>query len=101
MGVFFGQESLGMAQIRGNGVLVLTDEELFFKMWAPAKELSIKLSDIIGLEMPKSFLSKTKFKPLLKIMFKNQKKQPDAAAWLVGNLSDWHKSIQKTLNLSK
>ena len=34
---FFGQESLGLGQIRGNGVLVLTEKELYFEMWHPKK----------------------------------------------------------------
>ncbi|MCK4953145.1 hypothetical protein KAS14_05120 [Candidatus Bathyarchaeota archaeon] len=34
---FFGQESLGLGQVRGNGVLVLTEKELYFEMWSPKK----------------------------------------------------------------
>ena len=30
---FFGQESLGLGQVRGNGILLLTKEELHFGMW--------------------------------------------------------------------
>ncbi|HDH51749.1 MAG TPA: hypothetical protein ENH04_10130, partial [Nitrospirae bacterium] len=47
---FFGQESRGMKQIRGNGILILTDEELYFQMLFPKKELTILVNSIIGVE---------------------------------------------------
>ena len=34
---FFGLESSGVWKVRGNGVLLLTEEELFFGMWKPKK----------------------------------------------------------------
>ncbi len=89
--------SLGMAQMRGNGVLVLTDDELFFQMWAPKRELNISIGNITAVETPRTFLGKTKFKALLKIVFKDEKNQSDSAAWLVGNLSDWKTSIEKII----
>ncbi|MFH1062197.1 MAG: hypothetical protein V1747_04835 [Candidatus Omnitrophota bacterium] len=92
---FFGQESLGMAQVRGNGVLVLTENELFFQMWAPRKELSIKNTDIREVKIPRTFLGKTKGKLLLNVLFKNKKGNVDSAAWLVNNLSDWQSAIDK------
>jgi hypothetical protein len=92
---FFGQESLSMTQIRGNGVLVLTENELFFQMWAPEKELGIKITDITGVEIPRTFLGKTKGKPLLKVLFKNEKGESDSAAWLVNKLSDWQTAMDK------
>jgi hypothetical protein len=92
---FFGQESLGVTQMRGNGVLVLTEHELFFQMWAPQKELRIKSAAIIGVENPKTFLGKTKFKPLLKVIFKNEKNEIDSAAWLVNKLYGWQSAIEK------
>jgi hypothetical protein len=77
---YFGQESLGMGQARGNGVLVLAEGELYFQMWAPKKEISIKFSDITGVETPKSHLGKTKGRKLLKVLFKNEQGQADSAA---------------------
>lgn len=92
---FFGQQSLGAAQIRGNGVLILVEGQLFFQMWAPQKELSIKFADIKGVETPKLFLGKSKNKPLLKVLFKNEKRELDSAAWFVKKLSHWQAAIEK------
>ncbi len=68
---FFGLESLGQRQFRGNGILVLTEKELYFEMLLPKKEINIPLRNIVKIETPKSHLHKTKFKPLLKVIFKN------------------------------
>lgn len=92
---FFGQESLGLAQMRGRGVLVLTGTELYFEMLLPKKELRIALSCITGVESPKAFLGKTKFMPLLKINYTNDLGAPDAVAWLVADLSTWIERFKK------
>lgn len=92
---FFGQQSQGMAQMRGNGALILTDNELYFQMLMPKKELHIPISSISQVETPKSFLGKSKFMPLLKVEYKDDKGQTDAAAWLVKDLSAWKEAIEK------
>ena len=43
---FFGQESLKLRQVRGNGVLVLTPEELYFEMWMPKRVCQIPISKL-------------------------------------------------------
>ena len=58
---FFGQESLGLGQIRGNGVLILTEKELYFEMWSP-KKLHIPINSIQRIGTPTSHLTKTRFK---------------------------------------
>ncbi len=92
---FFGQESLGVAQIRGNGVLVLAEGVLYFKMLVPDRELSIPFTSITGVETPKFFLGKSKMMPLLKINFKNKDGKDDSAAWLLTNLAYWKDAIEK------
>ena len=54
MANFFGQESLGVWKIRGNGVLLLTDMALFYEMWKPKKEISIPIKSITKVTNPKS-----------------------------------------------
>lgn len=92
---FFGQESLGIRQVRGNGVLILTEEELYFQMWVPNREFHIPVSSIVGVETPKSHLGKTKLKPLLKVIFKNRKNEIDSSAWLVKDLSVWREALER------
>ncbi|MFH1093530.1 MAG: hypothetical protein V1739_05165 [Candidatus Omnitrophota bacterium] len=98
---FFGQESLGAAKVRGNGVLVLAEGVLYFEMWVPGRELSIPFSSITGVETPKVFLGKTKGKALLKVCFKNQSGNADSAAWLLNNLTHWQSAIEKIVTQNK
>jgi hypothetical protein len=41
---FFGQESAGVGQVRGNGTLVLTSTALIFEMWVPQRVVEIPLN---------------------------------------------------------
>lgn len=90
---FFGQESKGLRQLRGNGVLVLLEEKLFFEMWTPRKGLEIPIKSIIEVTTPKSHLKKTVFRPLLKITFQNKENENDSAAWWVKDLDKWVTAI--------
>jgi hypothetical protein len=92
---FFGQQSHKSLQIRGNGVLILTQEELYFEMLHPKKVLQIPTSAIIKVEITKSFLHKSAFKKLLKIMFQNESGEEDAVAWWVSSLDEWIEELQK------
>lgn len=91
---FFGQESAGVMQGRGNGTLVLTDSELYFERWVPRKEYRIPLAAIDSLETPTAFLGKTMFRPLLRVNFKNDAGQMDAMAWLVPDLEGTMRTIE-------
>jgi hypothetical protein len=90
---FFGQESRGVTQMRGNGTLVLTDSDLIFEMWVPSSEFRIPLSRIESLENPTSFLGKSRFTPLLKVVYTNDQGTRDAMAWQVPDLSGWMRHI--------
>lgn len=86
---FYGVASKKSRQVRGNGILILTREKLFFEMYYPRKEVSIELRSITDIETPKGFLNKTRFRPLLKITFINDEGKTDAAAWELRNLDNW------------
>lgn len=94
---FFGQQSLKSLQIRGNGVLVLTHEELYFEMWHPKKILKIPRSSIMRVEITKSFLHKTVFRKLMKVIFRNENGDEDAAAWWVTSLDNWIEELSKEI----
>lgn len=95
---FFGLESLGIWKVRGNGVLLLTEEELFFGMWKPQKELVIPIKSIIEITNPKSHMHRSIFRPLLKVTFKNTDGGNDSAAWYVQNLDMWNDVIIKLIS---
>lgn len=90
---FFGQQSRGRGQLRGNGLLILTNDELYFAMWWPRREWRLPRGKITGAEIVKSFLGRTRFQPLLKINFLNATGQADIAAWLVAEPEKWQEKI--------
>ena len=92
---FFGQQSRKYTQVRGNGVLILTAEDLYFEMWRPKKILLIPISSILKIEITKSFLHKSVFRKLLKVVFTNQEGEKDAAAWWVTSLDKWIEELEK------
>ncbi len=98
---FFGLESLGIWKTRGNGVLMLTEEELLFGMWKPKKELIIPVKSITKITNPKSHMHKSVFKPLLKVIFKNEKGNYDSAAWLVHDLNRWNEILNDLILKNK
>jgi hypothetical protein len=92
---FFGQESRGVTQMRGNGTLILTDSDLIFEMWLPSKEFRIPLRSIQAIENPTSFLGKSRFTPLLKVVYTNDQGAADSMAWQVRELSGWMQMINE------
>lgn len=90
----FGVESRGMAQVRGNGCLCLGSEQLVFVLWLPRRMLEIPRSKLIGVEQVKSHLGKTKFVPLLKVIFTNDAGDEDSVAWTVRDLPRWMEELQ-------
>jgi hypothetical protein len=91
---FFGRSSLGMGQIRGNGVLVLTPGELYFMMFAPRREVTIPLSSITSLSTPHSHLGKTVVMKLLRVDFESESGE-DAAAWAVRDPGQWVADLRR------
>ncbi|MFX1345466.1 MAG: hypothetical protein ACFFAI_10190 [Promethearchaeota archaeon] len=97
---FFGQESLGVWKIRGNGVLLLTKKELYFGMWKPEKEILIPVKSIVEIKNPKSHMHRSRFRPLLKITFKNETGEIDSVAWLVRNLNKWNNILNELISIN-
>jgi len=92
---FFGQQSRKSTQVRGNGILILTAEDLYFEMWRPKKILQIPISSVLRIEITKSFLHKSLFRKLLKVEFTNQEGEEDAAAWWVTSLEKWIEELER------
>ena len=90
---FFGISSSGYGQIRGNGVLALTEKGLHFRMLAPRKTLFIPIDSIREVSHPRWFLGKSKARKLLRVDFFDQEGEKDAAAWLVPHHEWWGKAI--------
>jgi hypothetical protein len=92
---FFGQESRGAGQMRGNGTLIVTDSEIIFQQWVTNREFRIPLRSIQSIENPTSFLGKSRFAPLLKISYLDDTGRVDSMAWQVRDLSGAQRVIEE------
>ncbi len=90
---FFGLKSKGIKQIRGNGALVLTEIEIWFCLAMPEREISIPIRHIQSVELTKSHLGKTVFRPLLCLEF-HSRMGADSIAWHVDNAGKWKTGIE-------
>lgn len=86
---FLGLQSRGAAQIRGNGCLAATHDEILFLMWLPRRELRIDRARVTQVGRVRSHLGKTIFRDLLKVSFTNDEGEPDSIAWFVRDLPAW------------
>jgi len=90
---FFGLESRGSFQIRGNGVLVLTPNELWFSRFAKRDDITIPTQNIQEIRLVDSHLGKRIFgRQLIYVQFQTSEGK-DSAAWLVNNPDLWKMTI--------
>ena len=90
---FVGLESRGLPQVRGNGVLVLTRDELWFSRWALRDDFSMPLHQIEQILLVDAHLGKRYFgRKLLYVQFQTPQGK-DAAAWAVGDPESWQRAI--------
>lgn len=88
----FGQQSQGAAQLRGNGALALTADELFFSMHVVSRELHIPLVSIAEVSLVRSHLGKTQGAQLLHVRYTLDGVE-DAIAWRVPDAAAWKDRI--------
>ena len=85
----FGLQSRGVFQGRGNGALVLTEDELGWFRFVPERtDLRIPRENITNVDVVKSHLGKTYRRDLLRVTFTHDGK-PDSMAWYVPDLATW------------
>ena len=94
---FFGQKSRGLAQIRGNGGLVLLRDRLFFLLAAPRRELVVPLERITDISLPTAFLGKSVLRPLLRVDFSTDA-GADAAAWALRDPGHWKTMLEQAMH---
>jgi hypothetical protein len=66
-------------------------------MCKPKKELIILVKTICQITNPKSHMHKSVFRPLLKVVFTNEKGDKDSAAWFVQDLNSWNKIFNELI----
>ena len=101
MSNFFDLESAGVWKVRGNGVLFLTEKNLFFGMWKLKKNLLILVTSIIEVTNPKSHMHRSIARFLLKITFRSENGEADSAAWYVRKLDNWNETLRSLLSRNR
>lgn len=84
-----GLESRGRGQVRGNGWLVLTAEELRFRQWIPRRETTIPLAAVTSVGTERTWLGKWVGSKLLCVRWRTSDGSEDAMAWQVPDLEGW------------
>jgi hypothetical protein len=84
-----GLESRGKGQVRGNGWLVLTTDELRFRQWVPDRETRIPRAAITAVETDRWWLGKSVGVKLLIVRWRTPEGGGDAMAWRVRDLDSW------------
>ena len=90
---FFGLRSDGAGQVRGNGVLLLSDRMLIFRLLIPARWYEVRIENIFKISHPWSFLGKSHLSKLLVIDFTDDQGQENAIGFLVKEPDEWAKKI--------
>jgi hypothetical protein len=84
-----GLESRGAGQVRGNGWLVLTPDELRFRQWVPQRDTRIPLDAVTTVETKRVWLGKSVGSRLLCVRWRTPDGTEDAMAWEVPELDAW------------
>ena len=90
-----GLESRGKAQVRGNGWLVLTHDELRFRQWVPNRETRIPLAAVTSVETSRWWLGKSVGSKLLIVRWRTPEGGEDAMAWNVRDREGWVAALQR------
>lgn len=86
--LFLGIESKGATQLRGNGTMALTADELAFVLWLPRTMVRIPLRDIVEIDHPRKHLGKSVGRKLLRVRWRTAGIE-DTVAWSVRDLDGW------------
>ncbi len=93
MANFFGEESRGPAQMRGNGGLVLTRDALVFHMLVPERTITVPLEDIRDVSLVRSHLGKRVGRDLVHVRYAVPD-GTDAIAWFVRDPATWRRELE-------
>ncbi len=84
-----GLRSRGASQVRGNGRLTLTDEELRFRLFVPDRETRSPLAAVTSVGSERTWLGKWVGRRLLRVRWRTPEGAEDAMAWEVRDLGGW------------
>lgn len=91
------QQSHGLSQVSGMGYLVLTGQELYFKLQLNSKEISIPGAALMSVGETRRMGGKNPLRTMLKVEFRTSDGQEDAIAFLVKDQPLWKAEIAKVM----
>ena len=94
---FGGIRSLGQSQCKGNGILVLTDNEIFFSQYCCGGEdgIAIPLDKINNVKSESTYLGRTQLGMKHLIIEYQVDGKEDAIGFLLRDLKSWMDKLQK------
>ena len=92
-----GQQSHGFSQTSGMGYLVLTSQELYFKLQLMNREISIPVSSLLSVGETRRMKGKGTLRTMLKVDFRTIDGKEDAIALLVKDLSRWKAELSSIM----
>ena len=96
-----GLQSRGRGQVRGNGRLVLTPDELRVCQWIPQRETTIALAAVTSIGKERTWLGKWVGSKLLCVRWRTPDGSEDAMAWQVRDLDGWLAALHARCDPSK
>lgn len=93
--LFFGLQSKGAVQLRGNGCLVLVDDELVFLQWVTDRVVRVRLADVLEVDTARGHLGKRIARDLLRVRWRADGAE-ETAAWFVHDLAAWLEPLRRT-----
>ena len=98
---FYGVASAGRRQLRGNGVLILTADELRFDMWSPERRLVIPLAAVRRVDTTKRHAGRYSLQPLLRVTWRGSGDVEDSAAWTLGDRDEWVRALEDAVRAAR
>ena len=90
-----GVRSRGHGQIRGNGCLALTADELYFRLWVPSRTTRVPLEAVTAVGTGRAFMGKASALEHVRVTFEGGDGQQDEAAWIVRDAQRWKGLVQR------
>lgn len=91
---FAGLTADPSVRLRGNGILAITREELYFKQWVTNREFRVPMRAIQSVELMSNFMGRWSFTPILKVNFTGAEGQAAAIGWHVRDAESVKQQIE-------
>jgi len=96
-----GVRSKGHGQVRGNGCLALTADEIVFRMWIPSRITRVPLDSITAVDTGRAFMGKASPLKHVRVTWTSGEGPDDETAWIVRDAERWQTAIKNAVGRKK